>query len=435
MEGEYISTQKRLSDLLKKKGIGPEASKSLHAEELEELKTLLIDPAVSLTTKATFITALLTLKPTEIEEAFIEELKSKPEKYLTPELSEFVTGNTSSDYLKIILKAISNQHLSEIEAKLGMDYFFSEKVPNYLKGAFLEAERLKRETFLENRIFFESLWNNIEHTIIDEPVLIDISDSYDGCNRTRHFSVFVASLIASVGYKVYLHGIEKVAPKEAITTHQILRAAGKNPLKSKGEVVSDLLNPSIAWGYIDQKIYFESLYNLRQMRKEMVKRPFLATFEKLLQPITVTNGNYIVTGYTHTHYRSELINQLVHQQNCSKALVLKGVEGSTQISMSRETVNILFDGTTISDSTISPQDFGLQSFPASRDNSVTAEICLKEGLEALENKEGFAKENIVYTAAVILSKFEMEPVDKLVEKLRSAIASGKALSHWMKGCN
>jgi anthranilate phosphoribosyltransferase len=434
MEG-FVLAQQRLSDLLKKKGIGPEASKSLKREEIEELKNLLIDPKVSLTTKATFITALLTLEPTDIERHFINELKSEPHKYLSKELIEFITGRTESDYMKIILKAISNQDLSETEAQAGMDFFFSPYQPDYLKGSFLEAERLKRETFLENKIFFKSMWDKVEHTIIDEPILIDICDSYDGCNRTRHFSVFVASLIASLGYKVYLHGIEKVAPKEAVTSHQILKAAGKNPLKSKEEVIADLMNPTVGWGYLDQKIFFESLYNLKQMRKEMVKRPFLATFEKLLQPVTTRQGNYIVTGYTHTHYRSELINQLADQRKCKKALVLKGAEGSTQLSMSRETINILFDGETIKDSAISPLDFDMQNFPSSKDTSITAQTSANEGLEALENTDGFAKENIIYTAAVILSKFGLEPAKLVVAGLRNAIESGKALSHWKNGAN
>jgi anthranilate phosphoribosyltransferase len=114
--------------------------------------------------------------------------------------------------------------------------------------------------------------------------------------------------------------------------------------------------------------------------------------------------------------------------------VLKGVEGSTQLSMSREIINVLFDGERIIDSTVQPADFGLQNFPLSRDTSISAHISFEEGVEALEDKEGFAKENIIYTAAVILTKFSLEPVEFVISKLRDSVSSGKALARWEKGC-
>ena len=99
--------------------------------------------------------------------------------------------------------------------------------------------------------------------------------------------------------------------------------------------VQNLCNPSIGWAYIDQQIYFPELYQLRQLRKEMVKRPFLATFEKLLQPVRAKEGNYIVTGFTHSHYKSEIARQLMEQGLCKKALVLKGSEGATHMCLTK----------------------------------------------------------------------------------------------------
>ncbi|HYG37487.1 MAG TPA: hypothetical protein VD908_02655 [Cytophagales bacterium] len=428
------SNQERLSELLKRKGIGPEGSKSLKAEQIEELKCLLIQKDVSLTTKATFLTALYTLPPTEVEREFIKALNLEPEKYLQKELIEFFSKSTSNPFLKIIQKVISNHDLDEEEAKQAMVLFFDPAQPDYLKASFLEAERLKRETFTENRTFFESLWNEVEHTDINTSVLIDIEDSYDGCNRTKHFSVFVAALLASAGYPTYLTGMDSVAPKEAVTSHQILKKAGKNPLKSKTSVISDILNPEIRWGYIDQQVFFPKLYALKAMRKEMVKRPFLATFEKLLQPIRASGGNCIITGYTHAHYKDELVKQLQNQNKCAQALVLKGVEGSTQVSMSRNTIGVHFNGKEIFEYAINSEEYGFETFNVARDVSITPEVSLMEGIEALEGKDGFAKENILYTASIILDKLGLVESKATKAYLNSFIESGSALRHWKNGC-
>lgn len=425
--------QERFSEILKKKGIGPEGSKSLKVGQIEEVKFLLQQNDVSITTKATFLTALYTLNPNEAESEFIQEINESPEKFLSTELIEFLTNKEGDPFLKIIKKVISNSDLDERECRDAMKFFLDENQPDYLKSAFLEAERLKRETFLENSIFFEALWSEVDHHEINSEILIDIADSYDGSNRTRNFSVFVAALLASSGFQVYLHGIDSVAPKEGVTSHQILKAARKNPLKGASAVIQDIQNPEIGWGYIDQKIFFPKLYKLKKMRKDMVKRPFLATFEKLLQPIKATGGNVIVTGYTHAHYKEELVKQLQFQKQCKQVLVLKGVEGSTQVSMSRGTVGIHYNGYDILEYNIFPEEYGFSTYSVPRDMSINPENSLKEGIEALKGVNGFAKDNILYTAALILDKLGLMQKNSIVNLLNACVESGRALNHWEKG--
>jgi anthranilate phosphoribosyltransferase len=425
--------QERLEELLKKKGIGPEGSKSLHKEALKEVTVLFQDAQVSLTTKATMLTAILTLEPNPDEEEWIQNLKKNPQ-FLPKELLGFITP-TNDPFLTIIKKLISMQDLNAEESEQGMDFFFHPESPAYLKGSFLEAERLKRETFVENKVFFESLWKRAKRETIALPVLIDICDSYDGSNRTRNYSIFTACLLASAGFPCLVQGLDKVAPKQGITSHQILKLAGKNPLSELKKAAEDLKDPSIGWAYVDQQVFFPELYAMKVMRKEMVKRPFLATFEKLLQPAQAMGGNYIVTGYTHPHYREELVNQLKEQGECRQALILKGMEGSTHISNSRETASVHFDGKEIKNSTVHPSLFGLTAQEEKQDKTITANMSLEEGLAALKGEANYARENIVYLAALILSKFNLVPIDKVLPFLIEKIDSGKAWKHWEKGGN
>src|SRR6478736_6258013 len=105
--------QERLAELLKKKGIGPEGSKSLITEELNELEHLFKSPDVSLTTVATMVTALLTLEPNNYEREWIEKIKASPSEFLPNEIVPFFTGDTRDEFYKLILKVIKHENLSK----------------------------------------------------------------------------------------------------------------------------------------------------------------------------------------------------------------------------------------------------------------------------------------------------------------------------------
>jgi anthranilate phosphoribosyltransferase len=429
-----MSHQEQLESLLKKKGIGPEGSKSLNQEELSEVSRLLINTEVSLTTKATLLTALLLLEPNEHEKEWVNKVKENPKQMLPAELEGFILEN-SNPFLTIIKKLISKIELSKEECISGMKFLFDSSTPEYLKGPFLEGERLKRESFTENLTFFNYMFDKIQHVNFNHPILIEICDSYDGSNRSKNYAVFTASLLSSIGYKVLVQGIDEVAPKLGITSHKILKAANKNPLITIDSALINLNKSDIGWAYIDQQIFFPELYKLKNLRKEMVKRPFLATFEKLLQPIKSKNGNFIVTGYTHPHYKEELVKQLKQQGKCQQALILKGVEGSTHMSLSKNTTAVLYNGKDISETTIHPENFNLPHLDARQDKSINEFDSLNEGVAALNGEKNYARENILYLAIAILTQFQLESSETAFIKLTKSLESGKAFSHWIKANN
>jgi anthranilate phosphoribosyltransferase len=421
-----------LEELLKKKGIGPEGSKSLKKEELDKLTILLKEEDLSLTTKATLLTALLLLEPNEHEKIWLDLLRESSFSALPVQLQAYFQ-KIPSGFMSLINKIIEKHDLNEAECLEAMQYLFDAGTPPYLKGSFLEAERLKRESFLENKCFFEYLYNHSERVKVSCPVLIDICDSYDGSNRTLHLSVFVACLLASAGFPVCLHAIDRVAPKEGTTAHAILKEAGKNPFKPLEQIKQDLEDPFIAWGYADQSLFFPELYALKQVRKEMVKRPFLATFEKLLQPLRSENGNFLVTGYTHAHYRTELVNQVASQKSCSAALVVKGVEGSTQMSMSRTTSAMYYDGKKINEIFFHPENYQIEGQENKIDKTISAAVSYQEGIKAIKGEKNYARENILYMALVILDTFSLMDNSTALEHLTTCLDSGKTLLHWDKG--
>lgn len=414
-----MTNQELLESLLKHKGIGPEGSKSLQTPELAKLSECLQDQSVSLITRSTMMTAMLALSPNEAEANWIESLKANFKVQLPSDLHWFISGPTNA-LQSLIQKTIKHQELNEAECKQGVAHILSGEDPA-LSASLLEAERLKRETFDENYWFYQSILEKSTSIQVDIPFLIDISDSYDGSKRTNPYSVFTCALLASLKIPVYMHSLVSVAPKEGITAHQILKAAGKNPLKSLEKAKNELERSH--WTYIDQAVFSPELHSLQSMRKLMVKRPFLATFEKLLSPIRA-NQNHLVTCYTHPAYRIQLVELINKVGLYKRVLNVKGVESTTQAHLNKDTSLVKSVDGQIEETSFSPLSF------REKDTITVPKEIVKNGLSALKGEKNHAYYQIANHAAMIIIQILDYPRDEAFELIHESMNNGNALRSW-----
>ena len=299
----YIMTSsEQLRALLKHKGIGPEGSKSLNAEQLQGLTSLLNDDTISLTTRATMLTAMVMLEPTEAEEDWIME-RQPFDDYLPKDLIRLFT-EPLSELSELNEAIIQHEDLSAEEAEKGAQLLFDPEILDAEKAIFLEGERLKRETFEENLSFFKVFSEQITTVEVAHSEVVLFGDSFDGCRRINPYTVFSCAVLASLGVKSYLTGVESVAPKNGVTARQLLEANGMAIPQTLTEATDQLDNQG--WTYVDLSIFFPALDGLKQLRDEMVKRPFLATFEKMLAPIK-GQKTHLVTAYTHKAYSRQVV--------------------------------------------------------------------------------------------------------------------------------
>jgi anthranilate phosphoribosyltransferase len=425
----------RLKELLKKKGIGPEGSKSLQNAELIEVEVLLTDDSYSLTTRATILTALLMLPPSEAEKSWLEKLKNEFRTLLPPNLHFMIRHEEAATvFEKYLCTTLAGTDLKYTQAGDAMQLILTdESVPAFQKGAFLEAQRLKRESFDENKAFFDTLWEYTERLQTELPVLIDICDNYDGFNRYYNLAPFIAALISSCGFPCLIHGIDSVAPKFGVTSNRIIEQGKGQTKRSHESVLKNLQDTSIGWAYIDQSVFHPRLHHLKNIRKEMVKRPFLATFEKMMQPIRASEGNFILTGFTHAHYRTEVAEQLLNQNKAAAAIVIKGLEGSSCPPLNRETIQILVNNDGIKDQEIQPTAFLRQEHTQLPFKSVTAEQTYAAGIEALQGIRNESFYQMLYYAGMALSDFGLLTKEKSMAYAEEHLLNGKAYQHFQKG--
>ena len=416
--------QARLEELLKHKGIGPKGSKSLRPEQLGELQEILTSNEVSLTTKASFFTAFSLLENTPEESLWFEKNQE-----LFP--VEVLNLTKATDQLEgLVARVLKRENLSYEDSRKALAWILDETVDDYIKGAFLEAERLKRETFDENLGFLDELWNHSKRIETNLPIVIDLADNYDGFNRTYCYAPFLAATLAACGYPTLIHGAKTAAPKFGWTSHQVLEEAKKNVKLTLEESRTQLENIEIGWSYLDESIFYPQMHKLHSMRKEMVKRPMLATFEKLMQPIRSVNGNYQALGYTHTAYRELLANLLVSFAKSPKAMVVRGVEGTSRPSLARKSIVMYYDGKESHEEHFLPEEFGIESREEPLDKTITPQQNLEVGIEVLQGKPSVHRDVLLYWGCAVLSGFRFLTDEEARQKLEKAIDSGRALHHF-----
>ena len=456
-----------LREALRRKGIGPKGSKKLPAAMLQQVLPMLSGAETNRTTAAAFWTACLLLDNSDEEEKYIAPVRQQPDRFLLPELQALTSVATgrqySVEFLAIIRKLIERRDLSIEEAQSAMEFFWQDSIPEWMKAAFLQAERVKRESFEENFVFLHSLWSRGQRIEVDLPALVDLCDSYDGTNRSYHLTPFVAALLGASGVPTVLHGIESLGPKYGITTAQILHLASKSTTLSLQQAKENLLNPEIQWCYIDQSVSFPELFNMRQLRHDMVKRPFLATFDKFLQPIHNRRGNIVITGYVHPHYRSEIIKLLSLLNQSQMAFNLRTIEGSTNCWGKKPTPYIGYrrgtnhsvlgdiqlpcatdpelpvaeylnaQGNHLAEEALVPEDFGIHREDHCLIKGITVKQSTQAGLSALQGERGLIFDLLIFqTAAFLWLSRLVSDKKEAAEKVRETLESKKAWRHWQR---
>ena len=418
-----MTNQSKLETILKHKGIGPAGSKSLKEDQLQELQEVLIGDT-SLITQASLYSAFCLLENQPHEQEWFDVAK---EKFFHKEVREM---QENAHPLGALLKRVLNrENLSYEESLKSVDHLLDLNCPEFLKGAFLEGQRVKRETHEENLGFLHGLHKHTDFETIDSDVVIDIADNYDGYNRTPCLSPFVAAILAACGYKTIIHGVKKAAPKMGKTSYEVLECIEYPVEQSLKEAKSKLEDPNIGWAYVDQSKSYPQLNSLINMRKEMVKRPMLATFEKMVQPLRATEGNYLAMGYTHTAYKGHLSKLIVEFGATPKTLIIRGVEGTSRPSLARRSVCLWYDGDDVHEEFFDPKEYGIETREEVLDKKATAKDSCAIGLDVLNGLDTPYRDYIVYWATALLSGFRLETDIDALKKVEEAIDSKQALKH------
>ena len=199
------------------------------------------------------------------------------------------TQNRSSVMPELIQRIATgpklSKDLSRDQARLGLSEILRGDTHPAQSAIFLIALRMKRESDDENLGMHDALLEASERVIADVPLLVDVSEPYDGFSKVLPVTAFLPALLAACDVPTVSHGAWRMGPKFGVTHAQVLDAAGCPIDISGDDVRARIEDPRVGWAYVDQSKVCPALHALEELRQLMVKRTALSTLERVLAPV------------------------------------------------------------------------------------------------------------------------------------------------------
>ena len=318
-------------------GIGKYGSKPLPPDLLAACREALSDPGSHPLQRGAFLGALLTKGPSP-DEMTLETVIGKgafshPTFFINKVCPDLPIGMHP-----IATKLVRGHHLQLSEAEQLGDYLFGEYAPENtdcetFRGLAASIMRVRHETNDE----YHGLMRAAERTYspgfgpmtcADRP-LIQLAEPFDGVENSYMITPLLAQFFQKRGYGAVSMVGRSGGPKFTLNALDLYMHMGCQFLQSNHEL--DVPLAHYGW-VLDQKALSPALNRWVDRRRMIIKRPFLATLEKVLNPC---HARILVTSVFHITYQMKMA-ELAVMAGFDGVIVLKrGQEGSLAPSTSR----------------------------------------------------------------------------------------------------
>ena len=338
MQDLYLNApgQTALGRGIKHIGIGKYGSKPLPADLLTECRQALLDPTSNPLQRGAFVGALLAKGPTPdeygLEDAIGKEAFSHPAFLINKLCPDLDPG-----LLPLATKLVRGHNLSVNEAERLGDYLYGAGGCETFRGLAASIMRVRHETNDE----YQGLMRATERTFTpgftsDSPRdntagqrLVQLAEPFDGVEHSYHITPLLANWFQQRGYGALSMVGRSGGPKFTLNAHDLYMHLGCQFMQSCHE----LAEPLMPYGWVlDQKALSPALNKWVDRRQMLLKRPFLATLEKVLNPC---GARVLVTSVFHITYQMKMA-ELALMAGFDAAIVMKrGLEGSLSPATNR----------------------------------------------------------------------------------------------------
>jgi anthranilate phosphoribosyltransferase len=313
-------------------GIGKHGSKKLPDELIVEINKELKQGKAQPILIGAFVGALM-MKEIEPSYFLLEEYLGKGSLTNASALWDNLCADAPVNYKNIGVKLISKQTLTKEEAiELGK-FLFSDQTGETFRGMAVSILRIRYESDEE----YKGLYNAIEDSAIPSSnrfknkTVIQLAEPFDGVEHSFLITPLIANALQKQGYEVIVTCGNNSGPKITLNIYDLYK--GLNVSFIKGD--ADLGNSFHPFGYgLDQKTVYPQLDKWVNRRRIIMKRPFLSTLEKVLNPV---KANILITSVFHIPYLEKMV-ELGIMAGFDAVIVLKrGLEGSLAPSLTKAT--------------------------------------------------------------------------------------------------
>ncbi|MBI3157914.1 MAG: anthranilate phosphoribosyltransferase [Burkholderiales bacterium] len=255
--------------------------------------------------------------------------------------------------------------------------------------------------------------------VADRTHLVDIVGT--GGDGSHTFNISTASMFvaAAAGARVAKHGGRSVSSTSG--SADVLEALGAHIMLTPEQVAACLAETGI--GFMFAPAHHASMKHAAPVRKELGVRTIFNILGPLTNPAGAPNQ---LLGVFHPDLVGIQV-RVLQRLGAEHVMVVYGMNGMDEISLSGETMVGELRGGEVSEYTIHPSDFGLPVYDsrvlrvAGRDESVQ---CIQR---ALANEDGPVRDIVLLNAgAALYCAGVAESIVDGVRRAREAVASGRA---------
>jgi anthranilate phosphoribosyltransferase len=256
-------------------------------------------------------------------------------------------------FLTYLHKVINRENLTAAEARSVMDLILSGDVSTPQTAALLVALRMKGETSEELLGFARAMRSKavpVQPELNGEPLLDTCGTGGDGAG-TFNVSTVSALVVAAAGVKVAKHGNRSVSSQ--CGSADILEALGVNIALDAAQSARCIREVGI--GFLFAPAIHPAMKHAGPARAELKVR----TAFNLLGPLTNPAGANVQLVGAPSVRAAELMAETLAALGLQRGFVVHGMDGLDEISTTGETMVLEIRGGAISQSTVTPEDFGL----------------------------------------------------------------------------
>lgn len=314
----------------------------------------------------------------------------------------------------------TSKDLTYQEATVAMRLLLEKQATPVQMGAFLLAMRIKSESVAELAALAASARGYVKSVVIPDSFGVVDIPTYAGKQDGWHALLPAAIIAAAAGTHLLLHGYEGVAGRRSTAA---LASALNIPIDlTPDDVANEVMEKG--FGYLDIALYHPPVHGFLEMRKELGVRTFFQPVARLLNP---ARASVSIIGISHPPY-FEKMPEALRMMGIPRALVLRGLDGEPELSISTVTKAIEIRDDHITPLTIHPRDMGMTigrlDLPAAKDLVEEAALVRK----LLTNQvHGTVKDWVIMNAAAILyTAGKAVSLRAAVQLASEALASGAA---------
>jgi anthranilate phosphoribosyltransferase len=245
----------------------------------------------------------------------------------------------------------ASKDLTWEEAKQAMRLLIEGKATPAQVGAFLLAMRFKMESVTELAAFTSAAREYVAPLPVSSGLALVDLPVYAGKQDTFHASIGAAVVAAAGGAAILMHGHD-IIPNRPGPAGVLAKLGVATELPPK-QAADELATKGFA--YLDVALYHPPVAQFLDLRLELGVRNLFHPVARMLNP---ARASAQIIGLTHPPY-FEKTAEALSMLGCKQALILRGVEGSPELSLAAATKALELRGERITPLTLHPKDAGL----------------------------------------------------------------------------